>query len=225
MAVPAGFQKAELEIDGGEKIPCAFNPQAYTISKANSWVFKPQTGKDLPDSEFAGGLPRILALDLLLDVTLLGANENVRTVTDKLFKMMETGGGGGGGAGSTPPFVTFRWGSVVPFKAVPVNLTVQFKLFHPNGEPIRADVKLELAQSEKASTASSGTGNEPTNPTTRAMQGMRAHRVQDGDSLAALSFDAYGDPNHWRLIADANGIDDPMRLRRGTMLSIPKLEG
>lgn len=224
MPLPSGFQKAEIEVEGGDKIPCAFNPQAYTISKANSWVFKPQTGKDLPDGEFAGGLPRILKLGLLLDVSLLGGNESVRTVTDKLFKMMETGGGGGGGAGSVPSFVTFRWGSVVPFKAVPVSLTVQFLMFHPNGEPIRADVQLELAQSEKATTASSGTGNEPQNPTTRAQRRLRVHRVKDGDSLAALAYDAYGDPNHWRLIAEANDVEDPMRLRRGTMLTIPRLD-
>jgi hypothetical protein len=225
MPLPSGFQKAELEIEGGDKIKVAFNPQAYTITKTNSWVFKPQTGKDLPDGEFAGGLPRVLKLNLLLDVSLLGEDKTVRTETDKLFKMMETGGGGGGGAGSVPSFVTFRWGSVVPFKAVPVSLTVQFLLFHPNGEPIRADVALELAQAEKATTASSGTGNEAQNPTTRAQRALRVHRVADGDTLPALAYDAYGDPNEWRTIADANGIEDPLRLRRGTMLSIPRLDG
>ena len=111
------------------------------------------------------------------------------------------------------------------FKAVATSLSVQFHLFHPNGEPIRADVGLELAQAEKASTASASSArNEPQNPTTRAMRGLRIHNVKDGDSLAGIAYDAYGDPNRWRVIAEANGIDDPLRLRRGTPLTIPTLE-
>jgi Contractile injection system tube protein/LysM domain len=166
----------------------------------------------------------MIRLALLLDVSLLGENESIREVTDRLFKMMETGGGGGGGGGSVPPFVTFTWGSVNTFKAVATSLSVQFKLFHPNGEPVSADVGLELAQAEKASTASSATGGEPQNPTTLAMRGMKVHTVADGDSLASIAYGAYGDPTRWRLIAEANGIDNPMHLRRGTPLTIPRLE-
>jgi nucleoid-associated protein YgaU len=32
----------------------------------------------------------------------------------------------------------------------------------------------------------------------------------------------YGDPTRWRAIAEANGIDDPLALRRGRTLSIPR---
>ena len=97
MPIPQGFQKAKLEIDGQEPIECGFNPQEYTIIKTNVWTFKPRTGVDLPDGEFGGGNPRMIRLALLLDVSLLGENESIRSVTDRLFKMMETGGGGGGG--------------------------------------------------------------------------------------------------------------------------------
>jgi contractile injection system tube protein/LysM domain-containing protein len=224
MPIPQGFQRAKLEIDGQEPIECAFNPQSYTVSKTNIWNFKPTTGVDLPDGEFGGGLPRRTTLSLLLDVSLLGPDESVKDTANKLLKMMETGGGGGGGGGSAPPFVTFRWGSVDLPKSVPVSLTIQHVLFHPNGEPIRAMVDLELAQAEKASTASSGGTSQPQNPTTRAVRGLRVHRVRDGDSLPAIAYDAYGDPTRWRAIAAANGIDDPMRLPRGADLAIPRLD-
>ena len=225
MTIPQGFQRAKLEIEGGEAIECAFNPQSYTVHKTNVWNFKPTTGVDLPDGEFGGGLPRRTQLSLLLDVSLLAPDQSVKDTSNKLLKMMETGGGGGGGGGSVPPFVTFRWGSVDLPKSVPVSLTIQYVLFHPNGEPIRATVDLELAQAEKASTASSSTANAPQNPTTRAMLGVRVHTVRDGDSLPLIAHDAYGDPTRWRAIAEANGIDDPMRLRRGRGLAIPRLEG
>ena len=187
------------------------------------WNFKPTTGVDLPDGEFGGGLPRRTTLALLLDVSLLGPDQSVKDTANNLLKMMETGGGGGGG-GAAPPFVTFRWGSVDLPKSVPVSLTIQYVLFHPNGEPIRATVDLELAQAEKASTASGSGTSEGQNPTTRAQRGLRVHQVRDGDSLPSIAYDAYGDPTRWRPIAEANGIDNPLSLRRGSELTIPTLD-
>jgi hypothetical protein len=222
MPIPSGFQKAKLEVEGGDTIECAFNPSSYTVSKTNVWNYKPSTGVDLPDGEFGGGLPRRTNLSLLLDVSLLGPDQSIKDTANKLLKMMESGGGGGGGG--SPPKVTFRWGSVDLPKSVPVSLTIQYILFQPNGEPIRATVDLELAQAEKASTASGSPGNQAQNPTTRAERGLRVHRVRDGDSLTSIAYDAYGDPTRWRTIAEANGIDDPMRLRRGRELNIPRLE-
>src|SRR3954454_13908748 len=186
MSVPQGFQRARLEIDGQDPIECAFHPQSYTVSKTNVWTFKPTTGVDLPDGEFGGGLPRRTKLSLLLDVSLSGNSASVKEQSNNLLKMMETGGGGGGGGGSVPPFVTFRWGSVALPKSVPVSLSIQYVLFHPNGEPIRATVDLELAQAEKS--------QQGQNPTTRAIGGTRVHRVRDGDSLASIAYSAYGEP-------------------------------
>ena len=193
------------------------------MSKTNVWNFKPTTSVDLPDAEFGGGLPRRTTLSLLLDVSLLGPGGSVKDVSNKLLKMMETGGGGGGGGGA-PPFVIFRWGAVDLPKSVPVSLTIQYVLFHPNGEPIRATVDLELAQAEKASTASGSGTTQGQNPTTRAQRGLRVHEVRDGDSLPSIAYDAYGDATRWRSIAETNGIDNPMALRRGTQLTIPTLD-
>jgi len=222
---PSGFKKAELAIDGGETIAVLFNPTEYTITKTNTWTFKEVQGQSLPPAEFGGGNPRELALSLLLDASLLETSQSVKSVTDKLFKMMEVGDGQpAAGSRSAPPFVTFRWGAVDTFKAVCTSLTVAYQLFLPNGDPIRADVKLQLKQAEQASTASSSSANQGQNPTTRALAGHGVHRIQDGDTLPSIAYRAYGDANHWRVIAEANGVDDPLRLRRGTPLMLPKLE-
>jgi hypothetical protein len=225
MPIPAGFQKAKLQIEGGDLIEVYFNPQEYSISKTNQWTYEKVTGNSLPPAQFAGGNPRELTLSLLLDVSLLPQQPSVKDVTDKLFKMMEVPSGqAAGAAGAVPPFVTFQWGSIVPFKAVCTSLTVAFKLFRPNGLPIRADVKLTLKQAETASTASSNGANQGTNPTTRARAGHGVHMVKDGDSLPSIAYQTYGDATVWRAIADANEIENPMHLRRGTPLSLPRLE-
>jgi hypothetical protein len=223
---PSGFKKAELAIDGGETIQVLFNPTEYTITKTNTWNFKQVKGKSLPPAEFGGGNPRELALTLLLDASLLEGSQTVKSVTDSLFKMMEVADGQpAAGTRASPPKVTFRWGAVDTFKAVCTSLTIAYQLFKPNGEPIRADVKLQLKQAEQASTASSSSANQPQNPTTRAMVGQEVHTVQDGDTLPSIAYQAYGDATVWRAIADVNGIENPMHLRRGRPLSLPKLEG
>jgi nucleoid-associated protein YgaU len=120
--------------------------------------------------------------------------------------------------------VKFVWGAVVGFKAVCTSLTIAYKLFKPTGEPIRAEVKMTLKQAETASTKSSNGANKGQNPTTRANAGFGVHTVRDGDTLPSISYQAYGDATRWRLIAEANDVDNPLHLRRGTALSLPKLE-
>ena len=212
MAIPNGFQKARLEIDGGDSIECAFNPQSYTVSKTNVWTYKPTQGRDLPDPEFGGGMPMTYKLSLLLDASLQGPDKSIKDDANKLMAAMH-------GNHSAPQFIEFSWGSVTLPKAAPVSITIRYALFRPNGEPVRAFVDLELAQAEDTSPP-----GKAQNPTTRAITGLRAHTVRDGDSLPSIAYRVYGDPTQWRAIATANGIDDPLRLRSGRALSVPSLD-
>jgi hypothetical protein len=211
MPIPQGFQRAKLDIAGGSPIQCAFNPQSYTISKANVWTYKPTQGTDLPKPEFGGGMPMQFRLSLLLDASLDGPNSSVKDQANQLMQAMH-------GSGSAPKLITFSWGSVTLPKAVPMSISIQYALFHPNGEPVRAFVELELAQAEQLTPA-----GKAQNPTTRGTAGLRSHTVRVGDTLASIAHASYGDATQWRAIAEANGIDDPMRLTRGHSLAIPKV--
>jgi Contractile injection system tube protein/LysM domain len=210
MPYPQGFQKAQLSIDS-DTIECGFNPQEYTISKTNVWTYKPTQGKDRPDPEFGGGLPMTYKLSLLLDASLAGPDGSIKDQANKLMQAMH-------GNGSAPKFVTFTWGSVKLPKAAPMSLQIQYAMFHPNGEPMRAFVDLELAQAEPTSPV-----GQAQNPTTRGTAGLKQHIVQGEDSLQSIAYEAYNDATNWRPIAQANQIDDPLRVRRGTSLTIPRL--
>jgi phage tail protein X len=212
MAYPQGFQKAQLTIDA-DKIECGFNPQDYTISKTNIWSYKPTQGTDRPDAEFGGGMPMSYKLSLLLDSSLDGPDASIKDQANKLMEAMH-------GKGSAPKLIQFSWGSVKLPKAAPVTMSIHYVLFHPNGEPVRAFVDLELAQAEDATPA-----GQAQNPTTRAIAGLRSHIVREGDTLPSLAYEAYGDATQWRAIAEANGIDNPLHLRRGTALTIPRIDG
>lgn len=218
-----GFQRALLEVEGDPRpIRCWFNPKEYSISKSNNWKIDPVVGADLPVAQFGGGQAQELTLDLFFDSS-DSDERSVRAVTGRLFQMMEVKPGLATGKNSDrPPTVTFAWGKTVTFKAVAKQLSVQFTLFAPDGEPTRAQAKLSFVQVEKAVGQSSAP--QPArgqNPTTRGTAGLRSYVVRDGDSLPSLAFAAYGDPTRWRAIAEANGIDDPLRLRRGQRLRMP----
>ena len=226
----SGFQLAKLQIEGGgDPIPCGFNPKEYTIAKDNQWTTKPVVGAAFPQPQFGGGNPRKLSLNLLFDSTDT-TNLSVTDATQALFKAMEidsslSGGSGSGKNSGRPPMITFIWGQTQSFGAFAQSLSVQYTLFRADGFPIRAQAQLSLLQAEKAMDNSTPGGNAaPQNPTTRSNAGLGAHTVRDGDSLPSISYQHYGDPTRWRSIAQANGIDDPLHLKRGTTLSIPRLQ-
>jgi hypothetical protein len=221
MADPTGFQKARLDIEGGERLECWLNPTQYSIAKANDWTTRPVVGTSLPQAQFAGGHARELALELLFDATPDG---DVSTATDQLFKIMEVDqslAAGGSGNQARPPSITLSWGAFTSFKAVCRHLHVQFELFSPDGTPIRALAALTLVQVEKDARSGGGTPAPAQNPTTRADRRVRSHIIRDGDSLPLLAYAYLGDATRWREIALASGIDDPLRLERGRRLEIP----
>ena len=49
------------------------------------------------------------------------------------------------------------------------------------------------------------------------------HRLVFGETLDRVAAQHYADPTRWRLIAEANGIVDPIALRPGDLLVIPEL--
>ena len=213
---PANFVKAELAIDGGPTLECYFNPTEYSLSKSNEWKYENVTGTSFTEPEFTGGQPRQMELSLLFDQSFPPYTMTVRAATAALLDAMEVPSGQSGGTPTAvPPFITFQWGALI-FKGACTSLTCAYKLFRPDGEPIRADVKLTLKQA-----AATIKGQ---NPTTRAQAGFGMHTVKDGDTLPSISYRAYGDATRWRLIAEANGVDNPLHLRRGSSLSLPALE-
>jgi len=213
--------KAELAIENDGVIEFLFNPKDYTVTKTNDWTADPKQGATAAKASFTGGHPWEMTLQLLLDSTLLTNGETIVQTTNRLFNAMKAGLGEGGGSPGKkttkrPPFVTFGFGKF-SFLAVIKNLSVQYTLFRPTGEPIRADVKLSLMQYEADTPPSQ-------NPTTRSEGGLGAHVVREGDSLASLAYRYYGDATRWRAIAKENGIDDPLHLRSGRMLNVPRLD-
>jgi hypothetical protein len=223
-STPDGFQLAYLTIEGeGSPITCLFNPKEYSVSKSSQWQ-KKQNSSSIPNLQYGGGDPRKLTLELFFDAT-DEKDGDVREITEKLFALLEANKKFKAEKKNRPPSVEFHWGRTWTFPAVIDSLTVKYLLFRPDGTPIRATAALTLTQVEKAVAKPSGGGNKKgQNPTTRGIPDLRSHVVRDGDTLPSIAFASYGDPTRWRAIAEANGIDDPLALRRGRVLAVPQVD-
>lgn len=219
----ATVEKARLiNLDKGDSIvaTCVLNPKEYAFAKQNNWKREPVKGSNVPELTFGGGQPATMTVQLLFDTYTTGGNkaEDVRTAhTNAIWQLMEV-------LESTkdsktdkgrPPYVRFHWGKAWTFDAVIKSITQRFTLFLPNGTPVRAtlDVTFEQIKDESLYPRQ--------NPTSGGEGGERQWTVREGDSLASIAYAEYGDPGHWRPIADANRLVRVRRLRPGTVLEIP----
>ncbi len=89
-----------------------------------------------------------------------------------------------------------------------------FKLFSPEGTPLRAVLTLQIAE------------YKPLHDQLQQLNLMspdhtRSHVLERGETLASVAADFYLNPARWRLIADENGIEDPRRVNPGIDLALP----
>ena len=98
-----------------------------------------------------------------------------------------------------------------PFVGVITSLTQNFTLFSAAGKPLRATLSVKILESLDWKKDELETDPEFT-----------TRLVKRGDSLSSIAHEVYRDPTRWRVIAEANHIDDPRHLTIGLRLAIPK---
>ena len=205
-------------------VECLFNPTEYSFSKSNTWAPGNVIGRNLPLVNFEGGGATILTVSLFFDTYSLpqknGAAgnhpEDVREYTEKVFRLMNVDPSLKDSKSKTgrPPRVSFRWGASWSFKSVITKITQRFTMFTSDGKPVRATLDVDFQQVEEEGTY------PPQNPTSGG-EAQRMHLVVPGETIDGIAFEEYGDAQMWRLIADYNDLEDPLRLRPGQKLAIP----
>jgi hypothetical protein len=211
--------KAFLTTEDNQQIPCLFNPSDLALNQANGWAADIMPGKGVPTLRYTGAASGKLRLTLFFDTTDTG--EAVTSYTSKIVGLMEVNANLPGSSPATnnarPPWVTFNWGDFHSFKAVVSALELTFEYFSSTGTPLRARANLTLTQYQEDMAFG------PQNPTSGTPKPHRTHRVQPGETLDRIAALHLGDSTKWRLVAEANGIEDPLALRPGSLLAIPGL--
>ena len=215
------------------KIHVLYNPESYTIER--SAVYSEATGlsTNAPSIQFIHGTAQKLSMELFFDTFTSGSEVggepdekdkfaaasqspsadklDVRDYTSKVYNLMAIDT-----STHVPPLLKIEWSSL-QFEGHLISCTQKFTKFNERGTPVRA--KLEVTFKEYM---------KPSEIAERAPLGSpdtaKFRTVSQGDSLWGLSGKEYGLCSTWRVIAQANGIENPRLLDTGTTLRVPAIK-
>jgi nucleoid-associated protein YgaU len=197
-----------------ETIKFLFNPKDLSFSKSARWTRQAQPAASSSSTPtFGGSEPATLTVEMFLDATDDMSDKVVATIEQLMKACVPTPSSLADKP--TPPWVVFRWGGLQAFPSVVKSVNGKFTLFTPGGIPVRAVCTVVMEEVSAEVTAQ--------NPPSGAKTATNMHVLVDGDTLASVAYKHYGNAAAWRAIAEANDIDDPMRLPVGTALLVPSL--
>jgi len=188
-----------------KEVEVLFNPEKYSVSKTATWSYKGKTKTPHYSSTELGSL----VVNLFFDT--YEKNSDVRDYTNKIVSLMNPTVEYRGK--KVPPICIFTWGKF-NFRGVIASVTQNFTLFLSSGVPVRASLNVSfkpLVFPEERTR-----GNPPGDPT-------KTRIVKEGETLNFITFQEYGDPALWRIIAQENKIQNPRFLQAGMTLVIPAL--
>lgn len=192
------------------------NPKSYQLQKAIQYEKNKEQGNSNNSPVFSGYKTEELSFETVFDCTGVvpgtvegeSAYDCVKTLEDLLYRYK--------GKIHRPAFVILAWGSIL-FKGQLKSLKTDYTLFGPDGTPLRAKVALAFGGFM--------TKEEVTKEAAQSSPDM-SHwiRVMDGDSLAALCAEVYGDSTLADEVARVNGLCGFRRLKPGAELLFPPLK-
>lgn len=222
------INKAKIKVEGKpQPIKVLFNPNEYVVERGVKYSEHAVPGLDSPIMQFINGEADTLRLSLFFDTYSTGiesqnallpvskkmpelAKADVRKYTQQIYALMEVNG-----HLHRPPKCEFIWGSL-SFTGYVISVSQKFTMFNSLGIPVRATLDVTFKASETVDHQLRG---EPRNSPDRTKSRM----IHQGDSLWSLAHSEYDDASMWRVIADANNIENPRRLKSGTNVKLPAI--
>lgn len=207
---------AEKKKDSYEEnyLTALFNPSQISFQKTSSWSTQRKSRSDTGETQFTGGQPVTLSLELFFDT--YAEQKDVRDYTRKLMLLTRVNGDL-----HRPPRCVLIWGkfhisSDYHSSWVLTSLNQTYTLFLEDGTPARATAACSFRQWI-------GTEDEQKWINLTSPDVTKTHVVQRGETLSDIALRYYDDPSLWRPIADENRIINPRLLEPGRRLIIPVL--
>jgi hypothetical protein len=192
-----------------------FNPSAYKQVLQGKWSGdRLQPAGEGPPPQWLGVVPPEVTVPILLDAfsippvppqATLMLLKQLLVPTPQSMILEEP----------TAPTVMFGWGpNIILEQAYVKKVEVNYERFLL-GVPVRITATVTMQAVPLPAPLGA------TNPTSGGVATARTRTVVEGDTLQSIAFQEYKDPNKWRAIAEANRIDDPMRVKPGRVLIVP----
>lgn len=202
-----------------------YNPEELKLEQGNAFAEVGIPGLNASPIQYIRGKNRVLTMELVFDSYEYG--EDVRTHTAPIVALLDQDP-----RRHAPPVLLFSLGRL-QLQCVLVDAGQRYTMFLRDGTPVRCTMSVRLQEYVEVETEirqglffGSPTASAAFNALTGAastvpVASATVHVVVQGDRLSDLAATYLGDPGKWRLIADANGLPDPLRLVPGSSLVIP----
>jgi LysM repeat protein len=201
--------KARITVEHtGSFFDVLFNPEEYTLNKDNNFALQAIPGLGSPLLQFIHGNMRTLEMELFFDTG--EPPTDVRDQTQKIVSLLDIDS-----ALHAPPVLRISWASL-QFRCVLARVGQKFIRFLDDGRPSRARLTVTFNEFVDADAEAKEVNRQ-------TADFSKVHVVKLGESLSVIAGSMYDNPQLWRPIAIANGVDDPREISTGQELRIPAL--
>ncbi|HYE56194.1 MAG TPA: tail protein X [Chitinophagaceae bacterium] len=191
------------------------NPDSYSVETKMETQQGQGQGTSARQQRFTMKLPEEFSFEFLFDNTgIIDGKPNAAGITDDLNKLKDLLIKYDGSI-HEPRHLRLTWGTFL-FRGRMTSMNVQYKLFNPDGSPIRAMVKVTIKQSEEENRRAATEDR-------RSPDLTHIRVVKRGDTLPWLCYKVYGDPKYYVQVAKVNGIVNFRKLREGTEIYFPPI--
>lgn len=189
------------------------NPNEITLSYEMEYDSAQGAGTTNSRMEFKKVKPGDMSLTFFIDGT--GASGTRVDVQERIEKFQTVTGYNGNI--HRPNYLKVVWGTLQVKRCVLKGASIAYKLFRPDGVPLRAVITANFTDNSDDQTRVAMAQDQSPDLT-------HIRLVRAGDSLPALCYQIYGDPGYYLEVARANGIDHFRRLVPGTRIVFPPVE-
>ncbi|RNL91720.1 LysM peptidoglycan-binding domain-containing protein [Sinomicrobium pectinilyticum] len=202
---------------GDGEFTTLLNPEKYTYHYKTEQNDDQASGTSAAAPKFNKKLPEELELEFVFDRTgVITGHENTDDgIIDDLeaFKKVVLDYDG---EEHKPNYLMIAWGSLL-FKGAMTQMDIEFKLFKPDGTPIRAVAKGKFKGFVEDNLRAAKENNQSPDLTHYRI-------VRDGDTLPLMTYRIYGDPRYYLEVARVNKLDNFRKLKTGQELFFPPLQ-
>lgn len=207
------YEKADYSGSPQDTFEAYINPSEITLAYELEYEGTNAPGTTNSRMTFKKGKPGDMTLTFFLDGTNANGREcNVQEMIEKFQTVT-----GYSGKIHRSSYLKIGWGTLTIKRCVLKSASIAYKLFKPNGVPLRAVITAAFSDNSDDKTRVAMAQDESADLT-------HLYLVKAGDHLPALCDKVYGDPGMYLRVARANGLDDFRNLVPGTRLRFPPLE-
>jgi hypothetical protein len=189
------------------------NPNEITLAYEMEYDSAQGSGTTNSRMNFKKVKPGDMSLTFFIDGT--GANGILINVQERVEQFQTVTGYNGNI--HRPNYLKIMWGTLQIKRCVLKSASIAYKLFQPDGVPLRAVITANFTDNSDDQTRVALTRDQSPDLT-------HVRIAKAGDSLPGLCFQIYGDPSYYLEVARANRLNSFSQLLPGTKLFFPPLE-